>query len=397
MTMKQKMMLRIYLYCCLGAFVSLTFLHIRPLSREEFIVISVIGLVAVWFEWRPISLPSGEELSLVSPLLFTSSVLYGFFPTACVLVSSSNILVCLKPSSWKPILFNGAQYALSAYLALQVYQLAGGIIGTLSLNNVLSYTLYIVCYQMMNFFFVTIFMYISTKSFLTIDVKATIVYFNLMVFATLVTKVIEQGEIMGIVLFVIILWSLGLSYRTYYSLYHEFKILSIKDGLTNLYNHRYFQQKIEEVLESSEAVSLLLIDLDFFKIYNDQFGHPEGDQLLKEISTLLLEKSPKDANVFRYGGEEFAILLQGYSEVKALSLSEKIRRAVSEKAFYGTDRMPMECITVSVGVSSYPEMVDSKEQLIKTADTALYEAKKMRNNVVAYSPRIERTTELISR
>ncbi|MDQ0482549.1 GGDEF domain-containing protein [Guptibacillus hwajinpoensis] len=397
MTLKQNMLLRIYLYCCLGVFVSLTLVHLRPLNQDEIIVILVIGLVAIWFEWRPILLPSGEELSLVSPLLFTSSVLYGFFPTACILLGSTIILACMKPSSWKPILFNGAQYALSVYVALQVYQLAGGIIGTLDLNNVLSYSLYILCYQVMNFLFVTIFMYISTQTFISTDFKSNIIYLNLMALATLVTKVIEQGEIIGIVLFVIVLWGLGISYRTYYAMYNDFKILSIKDGLTNLYNHRHFQEKVEEVVVLDREVSLLLIDLDLFKLYNDQFGHPEGDKLLKEISKLLLDQTPKNVDAFRYGGEEFALILPDFNQTEALALAEKLRQAIAERDFYGADSMEMGHITVSIGISTYPEMADTKEQFIKNADLALYEAKKMRNNVVTYSPGIERVSELVSR
>ncbi|TKD70840.1 GGDEF domain-containing protein [Pseudalkalibacillus hwajinpoensis] len=389
-------LLRIYLYCILGIYVSLSFVYVRPLQVEEWIVISIIGSVAVLFELRPISLPSDEELSFVSPLLFISGVIYGFFPTACIVLIFSIILVFTKPAAWKPIFFNGAQYALSSYVALQAYQLAGGEIGSLSLNNVLSYVLYIVCYQLMNLLLVNIFIYIRNRSFISLDVKSTVVYLNLMAFGTLVTKVIEQGEIMGIVLFAVVLWGLGISYRTYYKMYNDFKMLSIKDGLTNLYNHRFFQQKIEEVVQTGKEVSLFLIDLDFFKTYNDHFGHPQGDTLLKEISSLLLDHSPNDAYTCRYGGEEFAIILPGHSQTEAFELAEEIRKSISERAFYGAESMPLDCITVSIGISTYPTIVDTKEQLIKTADMALYEAKKMRNNVVAYSPRIEKTSDLVN-
>lgn len=354
------------------------------MNLTEWIAILIIAVIAALFELRPISLPSGEDLSFVSPLLFIPSILFGFFPVACIVFIFCLILVVTKPSAWKPIAFNGVQYALSAYVALGIYQLAGGQIGSLNLNNVLSYSAYIFFYHIMNLIFVNFYTYIRNRSFISLDLRSMVVYFNLMAFGTLVTKVIEIDGLIGLVLFTIVLWGLGISYRTYYKMYNDFKLLSIKDGLTNLYNHRFFQQKIHEIVLSEKECCLLLLDLDNFKVYNDKLGHPQGDILLRDISTLLLENAPKNAYVCRYGGEEFAIILPGVKRENGMKLAEKIRLSIFQSDFYGAENMPLNRITVSIGVSVYPQ-VKTKEQLIKASDMALYEAKKSRNTVASFS------------
>lgn len=158
------------------------------------------------------------------------------------------------------------------------------------------------------------------------------------------------------------------------------------DGLTNLYNHRYFQECLDKAIEYSidykKSVSLLFMDIDFFKNYNDINGHQAGDRLLKKMGIILKSNIRENDIVARYGGEEFAAILPNTTEEEAIKIGERIRKAVENTNFEGQDKQPNKNVTISIGVSSYPNRAKNKHQLIKIADDALYRAKSFNKNRV---------------
>lgn len=162
------------------------------------------------------------------------------------------------------------------------------------------------------------------------------------------------------------------------------------DGLTEVYNHRYFQisldQEISRSLRHQSTISLLLIDIDHFKKFNDTYGHQAGDFVLKNFCAVLLENLRKYDTLARYGGEEFIIILPETTEEEALLVAEKLRSAIDNATF--ADLNNEYHVTASFGLASAcPIKVDAfnKNTLIQQADQALYEAKKAgRNRVVAY-------------
>ena len=161
------------------------------------------------------------------------------------------------------------------------------------------------------------------------------------------------------------------------------------DGLTGLFNHRYFYDILTQQIASSKKrgmpLSLLFIDIDNFKYYNDIYGHQKGDDVLRIISTMLQTTLPKDAFIARYGGEEFAVILPDADEETAMAEAEKMRKAVQEYFFDGQESLPGENLTISVGVSTYPTKAKSDEELIKGADDACYRAKFLcKNRVESY-------------
>lgn len=151
------------------------------------------------------------------------------------------------------------------------------------------------------------------------------------------------------------------------------------DGLTGLYNHRYFQETLSNELMKSQrfdhAVSLLLIDVDHFKKINDLYGHPEGDTVLREISQIIRKAIRAYDAPARYGGEEFAVVLPHADQGQALQVAERVRKAIQGYSFRG--RTPREAlkVTVSIGVASSPVNAKTKAELIDRADQALYLAK----------------------
>ncbi len=170
------------------------------------------------------------------------------------------------------------------------------------------------------------------------------------------------------------------------------------DDLTGVYNHRFFQQSIHECIINAEKknthLSLLLLDIDYFKNYNDLYGHVQGDELLSVLSALIKECVREKNIVARYGGDEFAIILPETSEKDAVFIGEKIRKSLGNIYFKGQENLPNKEITVSIGVSIYPYKANSKDELIKSADDALYRAKFFnRNRVEVYSSILEELKE----
>lgn len=167
-------------------------------------------------------------------------------------------------------------------------------------------------------------------------------------------------------------------------LYKRTEELAIKDGLTGLYVHRYFLERLQEEQERAKLMktnlSLLMCDLDHFKGYNDQYGHTAGDILLERIAEILVENSKDDSLVARYGGEEFCIILPEMDSAHAKKVAEKIRKAVEEEIL--VIRRAQTRITISIGVVTYPEDATTPEELIRLADGAMYKAKQQGRNRV---------------
>ncbi len=202
-------------------------------------------------------------------------------------------------------------------------------------------------------------------------------------------NVFFESDIVLACVFMIIAWMVG-----YYDDIRRKHIASLKnlvniDGLTGLYNHRFFYDFLATQTrlckERGEPLSLLFIDIDNFKYYNDIYGHQKGDEVLRILSTLLVESLPHNAFIARYGGEEFAVILPAIDEKEAVAEAEKVRLAVQAYPFAGQESLPGECLTISVGVSTYPSKAKSEAELIKGADDACYRAKFLcKNRVESY-------------
>lgn len=169
-------------------------------------------------------------------------------------------------------------------------------------------------------------------------------------------------------------------------LYSETQYLSVTDGLTGLYNRRHFEHNVErEFLRAkryASALSLAMIDIDHFKEINDKYGHQFGDYVLREISKIIYDSFRKTDMVYRYGGEELAVILTETSIESATIPLERLRIKIAQHLFEYNDKATN--ITISVGLGSYLIKMASKSELIETADKALYKAKESgRNKVVA--------------
>ncbi|MCM8778402.1 MAG: diguanylate cyclase [Candidatus Omnitrophica bacterium] len=166
-------------------------------------------------------------------------------------------------------------------------------------------------------------------------------------------------------------------------LYQKTEILAKIDGLTGLFLPRYLYTRIEEVMAKAKEFSLLMLDLDHFKDYNDRYGHIAGDIMLKKIAQLLLTHLSGEDFAVRYGGEEFLLVLVDKSKEKAIELAQKIRENVEKEIFYL--RREATRLTISIGIAAYPREGRTKEELIHKADEWLYFAKEKGRNRIAYA------------
>jgi len=159
---------------------------------------------------------------------------------------------------------------------------------------------------------------------------------------------------------------------------------AIIDGLTGVYNRRYFEAKLEDELILAKRfrtnLCLIIFDIDHFKKINDTYGHQAGDSILQELALTAKSLMSSVDSLCRYGGEEFAIILPETKIEQAIDLTEKLRSEVEEHAFYIGDKIIN--VTISAGISEYPTHALLKQGLIEKADSALYYAKNTgRNNI----------------
>lgn len=173
----------------------------------------------------------------------------------------------------------------------------------------------------------------------------------------------------------------------------QLKEMTIRDPLTNLYNRRYMDdiiiREIKKAERSNSSIGIIMIDLDHFKQFNDSLGHAAGDMVLVEISNILAQEFRSEDMVYRYGGEEFLILLAGGTYDDYIKRAQTLRSTINthEITFRGKIIGP---VTASFGVAAYPKHGKTLPVLLKTADQALYQAKDLgRNQVIGGSDLIE--------
>lgn len=157
------------------------------------------------------------------------------------------------------------------------------------------------------------------------------------------------------------------------------KLLSLTDGLTELYNRRHFQEVIKTEIEKAKKnnwkLSLAMSDLDYFKNYNDTNGHLAGDKALRQIARLLKEGTKGSDTVARYGGEEFVIIFPNTTKENSLKVCQRLKESIKAFQFPGEEKQPNKDFTISIGLATFPDDATRPEELIGKADAALYQAK----------------------
>lgn len=195
-----------------------------------------------------------------------------------------------------------------------------------------------------------------------------------------------QNDLSLFAMFFIVSWTIGHYARLEQT--HIDKLINYAnvDGLTGAYNHRYFHEVVEGLFEENKKnqtqLSLIMLDLDYFKKYNDIYGHSQGDELLKEITTVLRTDLREGDILCRYGGDEFCVILPETCKEDACIVADRLRQAVCDFDYLGKENMNNKMMTASIGVSTYSQEMETFKDLIENADMALYRAKFLRRNKV---------------
>jgi len=180
-------------------------------------------------------------------------------------------------------------------------------------------------------------------------------------------------------------------------LFEEISQLAITDEMTGLYNTRHLKRVLGEEIKRSlrymRPFSFIMLDIDYFKNYNDRLGHLRGDEVLRIIANLLQQNTREVDLVFRYGGEEFSVIIPEVSKEEAYTMAERIRRVIQDHVFPFEEEQPGGNLTVSMGVANFPVDASDAEEVIDNADRALYRAKTQgRNRVCTYDPALDGRT-----
>ncbi|SHH14471.1 diguanylate cyclase [Clostridium grantii] len=223
-----------------------------------------------------------------------------------------------------------------------------------------------------------------------ITASSIILAMDLILVPTITINQYFQNDLVLAGVFILTAWPLGYYVKIEGEHIKRLEDLINEDGLTGVYNHRYFYEAMKEKFaiaeKENEYLAMVFIDLDYFKHYNDLNGHQKGDLVLKTVGGILKESVGEKDIVARYGGEEFAILLPNNSEIQATEVGERIRKSIEKTYFHGEENQPNGKVTVSIGISVYPDKAKSDIDLIKSADDALYRAKFFnKNRVEIYS------------
>lgn len=169
-------------------------------------------------------------------------------------------------------------------------------------------------------------------------------------------------------------------------LYQKTAVMAITDSLTGLYTHGYFQdQLIKQITDhkyQNKPLSVIILDVDHFKVVNDNYGHPQGDYILSQMAGLIKNNVRPQDLVCRYGGDEFVLIALGLDRISSSVYAERVRKSVEDYVFVVGGKTAK--ITISAGVSSFPESAQTAKDLIECSDKALYEAKHRGRNRVVY-------------
>jgi diguanylate cyclase (GGDEF)-like protein len=331
-----------------------------------------------------------------SAVYLTIIFVYGTNQAMLILLISSVIkFIYDRKTSWWKQLLNFTMYVIMVFCASHVYRLFGGTLGPFDVNHFYSYMVCLAVYFLINASIVGLYYYILFQKTFYVFIRhvfkdTLFAYINTLLLSVVLVVLINDSKTVGLFLFLAIGLLISHAFRKLFNLYNSISEKANTDQRTGLYSHSYFEEKLNEYLKSAreqkQPLSLVMVDLDDFKKYNDAFGHPQGDKLLGFFGQLVKSQcEPKGLFAARYGGEEFAIIMPGYPKDQARAFIDQFRKQVNDTPFEGVEVFPHGCVSFSAGIIEINRETFDKSQLIEWADRALYAAKaKGKNTVFIY-------------
>ena len=312
-------------------------------------------------------------------------------------------IICAITFMWVIMDYNGKYHSLITVIEIAIFY-AICVVSIMLSGGVQSY------YKFMFIFMVVSYtIELGSAAGFIISGVSTLFLLSLDVFQANTAGVNQyfQSDIALCAMFAVVAWILGVYVRLENEHIESLKNYANLDGLTQIMNHRCFYEHFESICEAApvkngaakenskesdtarqananqESVSLLIIDIDNFKVYNDVFGHLKGDVLLTEMANFIKHNLPSGGEVYRYGGDELAIIVHGEKKIDIAGYAEKLRNTVAQRVFDGEEMLPSGGLTVSIGVAELKrDGRDGYMDVIARADSALYKAKFFRKNKV---------------
>ncbi|MHA6532258.1 bifunctional diguanylate cyclase/phosphohydrolase [Paenibacillus sp. BAC0078] len=338
--------------------------------------------------------PQGNGLSLDSAVYLACIFIFGLPFTLTVLLLCSLILLFVewRATAWWKQVTNFSMYCIMIISASYIFTALGGVQGPLLSSHLSSYVGAMAVYFILNtlligFYYYLVYhqnLYDTLKGMLTDTILA---YLCTLVLSLVLTILLYHNRLLGLGMFLCLSIMISYSFKRLFSMYRDIEERANRDQRTGLFNHSYFEARLEEAMRNSRAcgtaLSLAMIDIDDFKKYNDHFGHLKGDGLIVFLAELLKKATEgTDIIVSRYGGEEFTLLMPGYDPAASKQFVERLRKTLNNSPFEGTEIFPQGCLAFSAGIAGYQPDVHFKSELVDHADQALYYAKKQGKNLV---------------
>ncbi|SEL21586.1 diguanylate cyclase [Paenibacillus sp. OK003] len=368
-----------------------SYLH---LSTEEWVMVYTMLGAALILDYFTFQIPpKGNQQSMDSSVYLASIFMFGGAFSLSVLLPVSLILLIKdrKLTWWKHII-NFSIYSLMIAGAAYVFTWTGGIPGAIDGYNLLPYFAALAAYFIINTITLGLFFHFSTKDALqqmkrVFVTESLLVYLCTLILALVLTILVVHNGVLGLLLYLSLSILLSHAFKQLFVMYQSIEEKANTDQRTGLFNHSHFESMLESELGIARSqgtpLSLGLIDIDDFKKYNDRFGHLQGDSLLALLGDFLSRKTEgTPVTAFRYGGEEFTLLMPGMDLDEAYAFMNKLRKQLNDTPFEGVEVFPHGCLSFSAGVARYEVDMYNKSQLVDQADKALYYAKKQgKNNV----------------
>lgn len=337
--------------------------------------------------------PKGNQQSMDSSVYLACIFMFGgAFSLSVLLPVSIILLIKERKLTWWKHIVNFSIYSLMITGAAAVFEWTGGQSGTLDGYNLLPYFAALAAYFIINTITLGLFFHFSTKDALqqmkrAFVTESLLVYLCTLILALVLTILVVHNGVLGLLLYLSLSILLSHAFKQLFVMYQTIEEKANTDQRTGLFNHSYFESMLENELTTARMqgtpLCLGLIDIDDFKKYNDRFGHLQGDSLLALLGDFLMRKTEgTPVTAFRYGGEEFTLLMPGMELDESYKFMNKLRKQLNDTPFEGVEVFPHGCLSFSGGVAPYQVDMYNKSQLVDQADKALYYAKKQgKNNV----------------
>ncbi|MEO2205876.1 diguanylate cyclase [Paenibacillus pabuli] len=378
----------------IGIFLYMNKLSYLHLSTEEWVMVYTMLGAALILDYFTFQIPpKGNQQSMDSSVYLACIFMFGgAFSLSVLLPVSLILLIKDRQLAWWKHIVNFSIYSLMIAGAASVFTWTGGVPGALDGYNLLPYFAALAAYFVINTLTLGLFFHFSTKDALqqmkrAFVTESLLVYLCTLILALVLTILVIHNGVLGLLLYLSLSILLSHAFKQLFLMYQSIEEKANTDQRTGLFNHSYFENMLENELAAARAegtpLSLGLIDIDDFKKYNDRFGHLQGDSLLALLGDFLNRKTEgTPVTAFRYGGEEFTLLMPGMELDEAFTFMNKLRKQLNDTPFEGVEVFPHGCLSFSAGVARYQVDMYNKSQLVDQADKALYYAKKQgKNNV----------------